>query len=99
MIVRSTIQFRQKIATLYRSDPAIPIAIFQVIKVGVMIISFLFKNDVPVSLVVVSVFIKVEKVIKKIQQIKGQNKQFKLLTQVDGFVVNHFRIAFKPFRF
>lgn len=70
MIVRSTIQFGQKIVLLYRSDPAIPIAIFQVIKVGIMIISFLFKKDVPVSLVVVSVFQKVDKVIKKIQQVK-----------------------------
>ena len=49
MIVRLTIEIEQKIALSDGLDPAIPIAIFEVIKVGFMIVGFLFKNNVPIS--------------------------------------------------
>lgn len=66
MIVRSTIEIVPKIAVSDLSDPPIPMAIFQVIQFGFMVIGFLFKNDVPVGPIVVLVFKKVDKVVEKI---------------------------------
>lgn len=66
MIVRSTIENVQKIEGLDLSDPSVPMSVFQVIKVGFMVVGFPFKNDVPISPIMVFIFKKIDEVIEKI---------------------------------
>lgn len=66
MIVRSTIENVLKIEGLDLPDPSVPMSVFQVIKVGFVVIGFPFKNDVPISPIMVFIFKKIDEVIEKI---------------------------------
>lgn len=76
MITRLTIEMLLKIILLDLSYPAIPMSVFEVIKIGFMIVGFFFKNNVAIGPVVVLVSEKVDEVVKKIEDVKGENKQF-----------------------
>jgi hypothetical protein len=49
MIVSMTIAFASKTALSYLFQPTVPTAIFKVLHIVLMVVSFFFKNDVPVG--------------------------------------------------
>lgn len=49
MIVSMTIAFASKTVLSYLFQPTVPTAIFKVLHIVLMVVSFFFKNDVPVG--------------------------------------------------
>ncbi len=72
MITRTAIRIKvEEIVSPYL-DPAIPVTIFEIIQISFIMISFFFKNNIPVSQTVFFIYNKIDQVIKQIQDIKWE---------------------------
>ncbi len=74
MIGRLTIEMVLKIMLLDLCNPPIPMSGSEVIKIGFMIVGFFFENNIAIGPIMVAVFKKVDEVVKKIEDVKGENK-------------------------
>lgn len=58
-----------------------------------MTVRFLFKNNIPVCCVVISIANEINQIIPQVQKIKGEYKQFQLLTDVYLFMIQKYDVC------
>lgn len=58
-----------------------------------MTVRFLFKNNIPVCFVVISIANEIDQIISCIQKIEGEHKQFQLLTDVYLFMIQKYDVC------
>lgn len=58
-----------------------------------MTVRFLFKNNIPVCFVVISIANEIDQIIPCVQKIEGEHQQFQLLPDMYLFMIQKYRVC------